>query len=199
MISKPAKTSTPIDELIAKRWSPRAFDAEHDLTQPQVTALLEAARWAPSCYGDQPWYYVVCHKSSNPHAWEDAFSCLVPFNQAWVKNAPLILLSTCQDTFHHNGEPNHCAQHDTGAASENLCLQAASMGLAAHQMAGFDADRAIQLFSIPKGYTTLAMIAVGYQTSETVLSKDLMLLEQGERKRDSIEKHFFNGTWGERL
>ncbi|MCX7115535.1 MAG: nitroreductase family protein [Gammaproteobacteria bacterium] len=196
-MSKPAKTKTSIDPLIAKRWSPRAFDETRDLTTTQVTSLLEATQWAPSCYGDQPWYYVVCHKSANPKAWEAAFSCLVPFNQDWVKHVPLLLLSTCKNHFHHNGEANHWAQHDTGAASENLCLQAASMGLAAHQMAGFDSDKAKACFQIPEGYTCLAMIAVGYQTTPEHLPSALQEAEAKERARNPLAQHFFNGTWGE--
>ena len=53
-MQKPAITQVPIADLIAKRWSPRAFDASKPVSQAQIIALLEAARWAPSCFGDQP-------------------------------------------------------------------------------------------------------------------------------------------------
>lgn len=196
MLTKLAKTSVPIDPLIEKRWSPRSLDPKKDITPTQLTALLEAARWAPSCSGEEPWRYVVCHKSTNPQAWALAFSCLVEFNQNWVKNAPLILLSTCHDYFKRNNEPNHWAQHDTGAASENLCLQAASMGLVAHQMGGFDAQKARKVFHVPSTYTCLAMIAVGYQADPALLSDELKTKELSERKRNALSVNFFNGAWG---
>jgi nitroreductase len=69
---KPAITDTAIDDLLATRWSPRAYDVTKTVTQQQILSLLEAARWAPSCFGDQPWRYVVCDKTSNPQAWQHA-------------------------------------------------------------------------------------------------------------------------------
>ena len=50
-MKKPATTAVKIDELIASRWSPRAFDPEFLINDETVKALFEAARWAPSCYG----------------------------------------------------------------------------------------------------------------------------------------------------
>lgn len=197
MVIKTAKTATPIDMLLSKRWSPRAFDPSKDINSTQLHALLEAARWAPSCFGDQPWYYLVCQKSSHLHAWNAAFECLDPFNQNWVKNVPLILFSVAKNEFHHNGKPNRWAQHDTGAASENICLQATSMGLAAHQMGGFDADKVIERFNVPAGFTPMAAIAIGHQAPAELLPEDLQTGELADRKRDPIEKHFFNGVWGE--
>lgn len=45
---KPAETSVPVAPTIAERWSPRAYDETAVITDAQLTALLEAARWAPS-------------------------------------------------------------------------------------------------------------------------------------------------------
>ncbi|OGV26541.1 MAG: nitroreductase [Legionellales bacterium RIFCSPHIGHO2_12_FULL_37_14] len=199
MSIKSAQTANPIDELLAERWSPRAFDVNKDISLDKLKSLLEAARWAPSCYGDQPWYYIVCHKSTNKKSWDLAFECLVPFNQNWVKNAPLILFSLAKHVFHHNEEPNRWAQHDTGAASENLCLQATSMGMFAHQMGGFDENAVINKFNVPAGFTPMAAIAVGYKTKSLVLPLDLQEQEEGARKRDPLSKHFFNGEWGVEL
>ena len=46
--AKRATTAVPIHDLIASRWSPRAIDQDRPVGRAQVTALLEAARWAPS-------------------------------------------------------------------------------------------------------------------------------------------------------
>ena len=122
-MKKPAITSMPIHELLASRWSGRAFDAAKPVDHDQIITLLEAARWAPSCYGDQPWRFLVWNKGADAEAWQQAFGCLAPGNQAWVKDAPLLLLTTADTLFNHNGQPNRWGQHDTGAAAENLCLQ----------------------------------------------------------------------------
>ena len=59
MLEKLAPTSTPIHELLTRRWSPRAFDPTRPVSREQLKVLLEAGRWAPSCNGDEPWRYLV--------------------------------------------------------------------------------------------------------------------------------------------
>lgn len=194
---KPAITQVAIDTTIASRWSGRAYDAVKPVLQEQVIALLEAARWAPSCFGDEPWRFIVWNKASNPQGWQQAFDCLVPGNQAWVVNAPLLVL-VCADTlFGHNQQPNRFAQYDTGAAAENLCLQAASMGMMAHQMGGFDANLAREKFNIPAQYTVMAMISVGYPADIATLSGDALARETAPRSRKPLSELFFDAAWGE--
>ncbi|TCV80230.1 nitroreductase family protein [Sulfurirhabdus autotrophica] len=195
MTSKIAKTQVPVHDIIARRWSPRAFDASKPVTREQLISILEAARWAPSCFGDEPWRYLVWDKNSNLAAWQRAFDCLGEFNQQWVKNAPILMLATASSTFRHNGKPNAWHMYDTGASSENICLQATSLGLFAHQMGGFDADKIRQEFDIPKEFACLAMIAVGYQTTPDVLPKDLEAKEIEERARRPLEECFFENSW----
>ena len=195
-MQKPAITQIPINETLAKRWSPRAFDATRFISHEQVIALLEAARWAPSCFGDQPWRFIVWNKSTDAEAWLQAFDTLAPRNQTWVKSAPLLIL-VCADTlFGHNQTPNRWAQYDTGAAAENLCLQASSMGLAAHQMGGFNSDLAREKFTIPNQYTPMAMLAVGYEGDANDLPDDLKARELAARKRKPLGELFFSGVWG---
>ncbi|ALG68203.1 nitroreductase family protein [Beggiatoa leptomitoformis] len=196
MKAKHAVTVSPVHDLIATRWSPRAYDANKPVSREQILSLLEAARWSPSCFGDEPWRFIVCDKTSNPSAWEQAFSCLAEGNQTWVKNVPVILLAMASDTFKHNGQTNRWAQYDTGAASENLCLQAVALGLMAHQMGGFDPTKAKTVFDIPEGITCMAMIAVGYQAAEETLTNDLKEREAAPRQRIALEKQFFDGVWG---
>jgi nitroreductase len=173
MDKKIAKTQVPIHELIATRWSGRAFDAGKPVTREGIVALLEAARWAPSCYGDEPWRFIVWDKNTDAAAWQKAFDCLGEFNQQWVKNAPVLLLATANSVFHKNDKPNRWGRYDTGAASENLCLQATASGLMAHQMGGFDADKVRKAFGIPLQYECMAMIAVGHPSTVDVLDGEL--------------------------
>ncbi|MGB8339861.1 MAG: nitroreductase family protein, partial [Burkholderiales bacterium] len=112
--NKFATTLQPIHDLLAKRWSPRAFDANKKVSREQIISMLEAARWAPSCFGDEPWRYIVWDKNTGQAAWENAFACLDESNQKWVKNAPVILASLANSVFDHNGKTNRWAQHDTG-------------------------------------------------------------------------------------
>ena len=104
---------------------------------------------------------------------------------------------TCASTlFGHNQSPNRWAQHDTGAAAENLCLQASSIGLAAHQMGGFNADLARAKFAIPAQFTPMAMIAVGHVGDPNQLPDELKQRELSERKRKPLGELFFTEAWG---
>lgn len=195
MLEKPAQTQVAINDVIAKRWSPRAFDAQRAVSPEQIIALLEAARWAPSCRGEEPWRYLIFDKQSQPQAWEQAFACLDPSNQVWVQHAPLLMLATVVTTFKHNGQFNPWAAYDCGAASENICLQAVTMGLIVHQMGGFDADKAKAQFNIPDDITCLSMLAIGYQTTADILPDDYKARELAPRQRQPIPLHFFAGEW----
>ena len=194
-MKKPAVTAQPIHDVLANRWSGRAYDAEKLVSAEQVTSLLEAARWAPSCFGDQPWRFVVCNKADNAPAWQAAYDCLVSANQSWATHAPVLLLICADTVFSHNEKPNKWAAYDTGAAAENLCLQAAALGLMAHQMGGFDADKARATFKVPERYQILAMATVGYQAAVDNIAEDLKERELAPRSRKPLGELFFNGTW----
>lgn len=195
-VTKIALTSQVIHDLIARRWSPRAFDKNKPVNREQLKALLEAARWAPSCFGDEPWRYLVWDRKHDQASWQKAFECLAKGNQVWVKNAPLLFASIAGSQFARNGKPNRWGQHDTGAASANLVLQAVALGLAAHQMGGFDADMLREKFAIPAGYTPMAMIAVGYQADADILEGEIKERELAPRARKPLAETFFEGTWG---
>jgi len=193
---KLAITSVPVHDLMARRWSPRAFDASRPVTRAQILALVEAARWAPSCFGDEPWRYLVWDRTRNERAWQRAFHCLSEGNRKWVVNAPLLMASLANTVFDHNGKPNRWAQYDTGAASVSIALEAVAQGLVAHQMGGFDAEMLRREFAIPEGYTPMAMIAVGHQASAEILEPEMREREVGPRARKPLETRFFEGAWG---
>jgi nitroreductase len=195
MLNKLATTQQPIHDIIARRWSPRAFDASKPVSREQLLSLLEAARWAPSCFGDEPWRFIVWDRNRDAASFKKAFDCLGEFNQSWVKNAPVLLVVLASDKF-RKGTPNRWGMFDAGAAAENLYLQAVALGLMAHPMGGFDVDKVKQKFNVPEGFVPMAMIAVGYQAEPGVLEGDLHNSEVAERKRQPLEENFFEGTWG---
>lgn len=195
MTHKPAITSVPIHDIIARRWSGRAYDAGKPVSREHLLSLLEAARWAPSCFGDEPWRFLVWDRSHDAAAWERAFACLAEGNQAWVKNAPVLLLVVADSAFRRNGSPNRWGQYDTGAASENLCLQAAALGLMAHQMGGFDPERIRAEFAIPERFACMAMIALGHPAEASTLQGELRQWEEAPRARRPLGELCFDGGW----
>lgn len=195
MLQKPASTHVKIHDIIQNRWSPRAFDPNRPVSDHDLTALLEAARWAPSCFNDQPWRFVVCNKAIDEAAWERAFSTLAEKNQRWAKNAPVLILSVAMENFGHNGSKNRWAMYDTGAASAGLCLQASALGLIVHQMGGFDAEHAREVFHLPSDCTPMAMMAVGFQAEAEILDDDFKAVELAERTRAPLNQRFYFGRW----
>ena len=196
MEDRPAVTSAPIHDLLARRWSPRAYDAGREVSREQLASLLEAARWAPSCNGDQPTRYLVWEKRRDPQGWQNAFDCLSENNRKWVKNVPVLMLSCAGSIFGHSGKANRYGPHDTGAATVCMALQGTALGLAVHQMGGYDAAKARSVFAIPEEYTPMAMIAIGYQAAPDVLDEETRAKELKPRSRKPISELVFERGWG---
>ncbi|OIQ80046.1 NADH dehydrogenase [mine drainage metagenome] len=194
-MKKPAITQTPIHDLIAQRWSGRAYDAPRPVGREQVISLLEAARWAPSCYGDQPWRLVVWDRGHDAAGWQAAFETLAPGNQGWVRDAPVLVLVAADTLFTHNGQPNRWGQYDTGAAACNLCLQAEALGMMAHQMGGFDPEKIRSVAGVPEQYVPMAMISVGYPADPATHSAEVSARENTPRARRALGELFFDGAW----
>ncbi len=193
-MKKSAPAHFSIHSLLAERWSPRSF-ADRPVEPAKLAQLFEAARWAPSSYNDQPWFYVVATRE-NPAEFQKMLACLVEFNQAWAKAAPVLAISVARTKFKHDGSANRHAQHDVGAASASLALQAHSLGLAVHQMAGFDADRARAAYHIPADCEPMAAMAIGYPGDPAALPDKLRERELAPRSRRPISEFVFAGDWG---
>jgi nitroreductase len=174
------KPEYPINPLFINRWSPRAFTGEL-ISQQELMTLLEAARWAPSSYNNQPWRFLYAHK--NGPYWDLFFNLLTEANKIWVYKAAALILIISRNNFTYNNLPSRTHSFDAGAAWENLALQAVNSGLATHALEGFDYDAAREQLSIPDNYTVEAMVAVGRQAPASVLPPELQKREYpNERK-----------------
>ncbi|MFT7677831.1 MAG: nitroreductase [Planctomycetota bacterium] len=194
MSNRSASTSVPITKAIAERWSPRAFSPEA-VSSDDLTAVLEAARWAASCFGAEPWRFIVGVKGSGSgHA--NILESLVPANQSWAASAPVLMLSLAQENFERNGKPNNWAAHDVGLAVGQLGIEASSRGLFLHQMAGFVPDQASELLSIPEGYRAMAVIALGHMGKASDLPAELAEREADPRKRKALGEIAFRDSFG---
>jgi len=192
-MKKPADSALPIIDVIRERWSPRAF-SDRPVSGEVLQVLMEAVRWAPSSFNEQPWRYIIASKE-NPEEYERLLNCLVPGNQIWAKQAPVLMLSVASLNFSHNSKPNRHGIHDVGLASENLVLQAQAMGIVVHQMAGFDLAAATQTFGIPEGFVPVAGIALGYPGEPDSLPGDLKERELAPRERNPLSSFVFSGKW----
>ena len=193
-MEKPASAQFPIHDLLARRWSPRAFD-ERPIDSTVVASLFEAARWAPSSNNEQPWRFIVASREQRAE-FDRLLSCLLEGNRTWAFRAPMLILSIARLNFEKWDKPNRHALHDVGMATGNLVLQATALGLVARQMAGFDVEKARTDLSIPSGYEPVAMIAVGYPGDPNLLPDRLKQHELNQRERDDLATMVFSVEWG---
>lgn len=191
----PAPTTSPIHDLIRHRWSPRAFDAR-TVEPEKLRSLFEAARWAASSFNAQPWFFIVGTKN-DPKSYQLVLDTFIEFNQGWAKGAPVLALSVARLNFPNDEKPNRHAFHDVGQAAANLAIEATSLGLMVHQMAGIDPEKARKNFGIPEGYEAVAGIAIGYPGDPEVLPDALRARETAPRERKPLESFVFSGKWGE--
>lgn len=133
----PRIAAADVEPLFVNRWSPRSFSGE-PLTDGQVAALFEAARWAPSSFNRQPWLFLYETDGPDRPLFD---SILLPVNRAWAERAPLIGFIFA-NTRTADGKRPRTAQFDTGAAWMSLALQATARGIHVHGMAGIDHDAA---------------------------------------------------------
>lgn len=190
---KIAKTRLPILQPIAGRWSPRSF-AALAVEPEQLETLFEAARWSASAMNEQPWRFILGVKG-NP-GWETLFGCLDEWNQKWAYTAPVLLLALGKQRYASGNKPNAYAAYDTGQAVSAMSIQAASMGLLLHQMAGFSVSKAVEHLAIPEGYLPLTMIALGYPGDPEQLEEPYRSRETTARERNEFSTFVFEGTFG---
>jgi nitroreductase len=197
-----AQTAVPIHPPIAQRWSPRAFDADHELTTEQVTALLEAARWAATWGGRQPVRFVVGVRgtgAAEPPAGEtfDTLAGLLSRGNAYAKSAGALIL-VCAD----EGDDANTALYsavDAGAAEAQLIIEAVSRGLIAHPMAGFDGDGARAAFGIPDQVRPLMVIAIGALADYATVEPEIAERDNKPRYRRPLAEVAFSGGWDQPL
>lgn len=177
--ASPRQPAFPVDCLFIDRWSPRAFTGE-PLDDTQLKTLLEAARWAPSASNSQPWRFMYAHRDTA--AWQPIFETLAEGNQVWVVRAAALVAVASRIRWVPPGktEPAALGAHafDAGAAWASLAFQAQLAGLKAHAMGGFDRDRLRANLGVPEDHALHAVIAIGHQGKDELLSDQLRAREK---------------------
>ncbi|WP_439662669.1 nitroreductase family protein [Lentzea sp. HUAS TT2] len=182
-----------MNELISKRWSPRAFSADATVSAAELRTVLEAGRWAPSHGNSQPARFIAGHRGSETFA--AIVETLTRGNRTWAPKASVLLIGCVLTTDDKGDIPN--VEFGLGLAMENMALQAVDLGLIAHMMGGFDKQAAHTAFAMPDNARPLVAMALGRQGALSDLPEDLQAREQRERKRLPLSDTVFTGTWGQ--
>jgi nitroreductase len=189
---KRGAASAGVEELILRRWSPRAF-ADREIPARDLKLIFEAAGWAASSFNEQPWRFLVGRKDDETYG--KILSSLIEFNQLWAKGAPVLILSLAATVFLGNGRPNGSAMHDLGAATACLSLQATALGLHTHSMAGFDKEKAREAFGVHGDFEIGVVTALGYLGDPSRLPDKMQAQELAPRTRRPLTETVFKG-WG---
>lgn len=182
-----AHTSVEINNLIAERRSPRSLDETAAVTKDDLVAMLEAARWAPSAFNHQPWRYITGLRGSAE--FDQLLGCLGEFNQAWAKRASLLVAVAGVPTA-PDGNDNPTYQYDCGLSVAQLTLEAHHRGFVAHQMAGFDHEKAATFFDSAH---PIAVIAIGKQAPAEQLEGMMLEREKAPRSRKELSEIVIKG------
>ena len=181
---KPVETSEPIHPVLAERWSPRSFEHGAEISQSDITAVLEAARWAPSANNLQPWKFIVAIHGDD--RFEAISNSLAGFNKEWAPNSSAFIVA-CAEVLNEDGTARNTALYDLGLSVGFLSVEAHHRNLVTHQMAGFDKDVVANHFKLPESVRPIVVIAVGKQAPSTALTNEaLREREESPRSRKSI-------------
>lgn len=180
---KPADSSVALSPVIANRWSPRSFDGAAEISDIDLTAILEAGRWSPSTNNMQPWRFIVA-KRGDVH-FEYLSKNLAGFNSAWAPNASafvLVLAVTAND----DGSARPFALYDAGLASAFMTIEANNRGIAVHPIAGFNRDQVKSHYELSDNLVQTAILVLGSQAPASALG-DEVLVEREKAPRSRIK------------
>jgi len=151
-----------VSEIIKKRRSIRKYDPSGIVTENQIKAMLEAAMLAPSAVNSRPWEFIAVQSREKLNAIAEAH----PYAKMLLTASCAIIMTANPKAL--NGtkiDGIEMWQHDCGAATQNILLQAADMKLGTcwcgihpneDRMEAFR-----KMFDIPKDRVPFCVIAVG--------------------------------------
>lgn len=182
-IDRTAPTEHPVLDVLAARWSPRAYDAQNAIDETKLAVSLEAARWAPSANNSQPWRFIVARRGTALHA--QIVDSLMGFNQAWAVNAAVLVVAVAETTT-EEGAPITHALYDLGQAVAHFSVQAHHEGLLVHQMSGFDPEVVREFADLDPRFSAVTVFAVGEFGDVETLPEVLQQRETAPRVRRPI-------------
>ncbi len=184
-MEKLANTQYPVNEIIARRWSPRAY-SEIIVDEKHVLSMLEAARWAPSGGNTQPWRFIYALKQHS-NKFEKILAVLEPGNARWNIRAAGFIIVMAQKSNPDTGKPFNYGMFDCGLAVSNILIQAQSAHIFTHVMGGFNKSALIKAFNLNDNLDPLVIISFGYAGDSGLLEPDLLARELADRKRIALE------------
>jgi nitroreductase len=174
-----------LDPLFIDRWSPRSF-TDTPVTDDQLAAIFEAARWAPSWMNNQPWRFV--YETDGPDR-QKILDVFMANNRDWAQHAPVVGLVIAKSEM--EGFMARTVDFDTGSAMMSLILQASMFGLSAHLLGGIEVDAAHEMLGVgPEEAKVLCGFVIGHRGPADRLHEKLQAREHPSPRRPVSEFAF---------
>lgn len=185
VVDRTAPVEHPVLDVLANRWSPRAFDPETPIDEDKLARALEAARWSPSASNSQPWRLIVARRGTELHA--RIHASLMGFNQAWAGNSAVLIVAVAE-TATAEGAPITHAAYDLGQSIAHLSVQAHHDDLVVHQMSGFEPEKIRAIAGLDGRFVPMTVIALGDLGDASALPEPLQQREVAPRVRRPIHE-----------
>jgi nitroreductase len=196
-----AETVPALTPLLRERRSIRTYDDTHTLGDAELRLLLEAAQWAASAGNSQPWSFVVARRGDAAH--RRFVELLSRGNASWAPRASALLVTLHQvASGPEDDAPGYSdyALYDLGQAVAQLGVQAAALGLAVHQFAGFDHEGVATAFGVPRHWRVTTGVAVGRALPDGADAEALLReRDRRPRTRKPLSELAFGARFGEPL
>ena len=147
--------SNPVLEAISQRRSIRGFTSE-PVPEEDLTAILEAGRWAPSGLNNQPWRFVIFETSAGRERLSGLTKYSRVIQEAAVCVAVFLDAESCYDQIKDT--------QGAGACLQNMLLAAHSLGLGAVWLGEIlkSGNQVRELCGLGDSFSLQAVVAMGH-------------------------------------
>jgi len=177
-------------DAIKTRRAIKHYDAEHQMTEEEITELLSLAVLAPTAFNIQNWRFVVVRDPAlrqkiRASAWDQSqvtdtslFIVLTADLKAWEKQPVRYWKNAAKeiqdfmvpaiDAYYRDKDQvqRDEAMRSCGIAAQTLMLAAKSLGYESCPMDGFDFDAVARLINLPDDHVIAMFVAIGKGTKE---------------------------------
>ena len=184
-LTRSTDSSQPLVPLLEERWSPRSYDETATVTDAQLDAVLEAARWAASANNFQPRRFIAGRRGTA--TFRAITDNLLGFNAGWAFRASALVVGILE-TVSEDGQERPFAQYDLGQSLAALTVQAHAEGLHVHQMAGIDVEGLRAAFGLSERFLPFTVTAVGTVADPSQLDEKAAEREVAPRTRLPLDE-----------
>jgi len=126
-----------------------------------IARIIDAGRHAPSCGNLQNWKFIVIFDAETKNQVAEA-----AFEQYDIAMAAVLVVICAEpekaERYYSERGANLYTIQNCAAATQNMLLEAHSLGLGGAWIGGFDEEAVKSICSIPEGVQAQAIVAIGY-------------------------------------